>query len=81
MPNFDVWYPLGISATVYSFMTFWLAIKRLATKIRKRLGLPTKEEELVESPPHQTIQIEYPIAVTPMRQLELTAPVVPKNDL
>lgn len=82
MPNYDVWYPLGISATVYSIMTLWLAIKRFVKKLRRLLGLPIKEEGPVESThPVRKIQLEYPIAVTPIKPLELSAREVPKNNL
>ena len=81
MPNYDVWYPLGISATLYSIMTLWLAIKRFVKKLRKLLGLPIKEEEPVSLSPRGKIQLEYPIAATPIKPLELSRGTVPKNDL
>ena len=82
MPNYDVWYPLGISATIYSIMTLWLAIKRFVKKLRRLMGLPTEREESVESMhPARKIQLEYPIAATTIKPLELSAREVPKNNL
>ena len=82
MPNYDVWYPLGISATLYSIMTVWLAVKRFVRKLRKLLGSQVKEEEPVESPhPARKIRLEYPITLTPINRLVLSARELPKNDL
>ena len=45
MPNFDVWYPLGISATIYSILTLRLWIKKLSRRLREFLGMRVDEEE------------------------------------
>jgi len=61
LPNFDLWYPLGISATVYSLLTLHLALKRVAKKLRKLLGLSSEERE-VKSEVEPTLMI-YPIII------------------
>ena len=80
MPNYDVWYPLGISATLYSLMTIWLAIKRLVMKIRKRLGLPVEQEGSAAEVPRK-IQVEYPIISASIKPARLSTPEVPRNDM
>ena len=81
MPNFDVWYPLGISATLYSIMTLWLAIKRVVKKLRRKLGLSPEAEETSE--PRRQVRIEYPIApITIIQPLEIsTSTPIPKTNL
>ena len=83
MPNFDVWYPLGISATLYSLMTVWLALKRFVKKIRRRLGLSTGLNEINVRPSGRRVRIEYPIApITVLQPLEMPPAVaVPKNNI
>ena len=87
MPNFDVWYPFGISATIYSIMTLWLAIKRVMKKVYKLLGMSTEQVEDIGSPHPLQAQIESrlrlnPIAKTVVQPIGmLSAPEVPKNDM
>ena len=45
MPNFDIWYPLGISATIYSILTLRLWLKRVSKRLRRLLGMRVDEEE------------------------------------
>ena len=71
MPNFDLWYPLGISATVYSILTLRLAVRRLARKLRKLLGL--KYEEVEPEKPKQ-FEVAYPIIVERLSGLSIQDP-------
>jgi DNA topoisomerase VI subunit B len=45
MPNFDIWYPLGISATIYSALTLRLWLKKVSRRLRSYLGMRVGEEE------------------------------------
>jgi hypothetical protein len=84
LPNFDVWYPLGISATLYSIMTIWLAVRRFVKRVRKMLGWPIKEKEAIISSVRQPVevQIDLPFAVTSIQTLQMPeSHVVSKNDL
>lgn len=60
VPNFDLWYPLGISATLYSLLTLRLALRRVARRIRELLGLGTEELEVASDVPEQ-IELVYPV--------------------
>ena len=84
LPNFDVWYPLGVSATLYSILTIWLAVKRFVKRLRKMLGIPIKEKESIVSPVRQPTEapMEYPITITSIQTLQMPkSSDVPKNDL
>jgi len=84
MPNFDVWYPLGISATLYSIMTLWLAVKRFVKKIRKLVGVRGKEKESTVAPLRKPAEtpINYPIMAAPIQSLQMPATSqLPKNNL
>jgi len=83
LPNFDVWYPLGISATLYSLMTVWLALKRFVKKIRRRLGLSTGLNEINVRPSGRRVRTEYPITpITVLQPLEMPSTTTfPKNNM
>jgi len=69
MPNFDLWYPLGISATLYSLLTLRLALKRVTRRIRELLGLGTEELEVQSNVPEQQIKLVYPVIIQQLSEL------------
>jgi len=82
MPNFDVWYPLGISATVYSLMTIWLAIKRFVRRLRRFLGLHATIEGTVDNPVRKLrSEAEPGIIITPIRASAMPTRELSKNDM
>jgi len=67
LPNFDLWYPLGISATVYSILTIRLALRRVARRLRKMLGLESEEIQIEKET--EKIELVYPVIVEALSEL------------